>query len=410
MRHPNNLSRRTLLSAFSLLPAVRLLSGQQDSNRPVLQTAPRAQAAPEESESAGGQPQYKSDVNVVNIFATVRNKNGKIVKDLTKDDFLLDEEGKPQPIKYFSQDSNLPLSLGLLVDTSGSQRNVLTDERNASLQFFDQMLREDRDLAFVLHFDFEVELLQDFTANRALLQKALDALHIGTQQLQQRGQGQGQGGNYPNGGGYPGGGYPGGGYPGGGYPGGGYPRQGGGGGGGGRRGGGTDLYDAILLASEDLMSKQKGRKALIMLTDGVDTGSRTTLFQAIAAAQKADCLVYSILFSDSEAYNSPFGFGGPGMGRRGGMGRPYPGGGNETVNGKKVLEQISRETGGRFFQVGRSNKLDKIYADIQEELRNQYSIGYTPSEQSASGVYHHIHLTTKQKNNVVVAREGYYTA
>jgi len=396
---------------------VRALSGQQSQTTAASQaTGPaQASAAPAPSgtasASADGQPKYSSDVNVVNLFATVRNKNGKIVKDLTKDDFVLDEEGHPQTIKYFSQESNLPLSLGLLVDTSGSQRNVLSDERSASYQFFDQILREDRDLAFVLHFDFEVELLQDFTASRKALQQALDQLQIG-QRLQQR-QGQGQGGNgggSPQGGNYPqGGGYPGGGYPGGGYPGGGYPRGQGGGQGGGRRGGGTDLYDAILLASEDLMSKQKGRKALILLTDGVDTGSKTTLFQAIASAQKADCLAYSILFSDSEAYNSPV-FSGPGMGRRR-MGGPYPGGGGyETGNGKKVLEQISRETGGRFFQVSHSHPLDKIYAEIQEELRNQYSIGYTPTDQSEKGVYHHIHLTTKQKNMTVVTREGYYTA
>jgi VWFA-related protein len=390
-----------------------MLSGQQQAPASSQTPAPANPAAPAGSTADDGATKFQSDVNVVNLFATVRKKDGKIVNNLTKDDFVLDEEGRPQTIKYFSQESNLPLTLGLLVDTSGSQRNVLDDERSASYRFFDQILREDRDLAFVLHFDSEVELLQDLTASRQSLEKALDALTVNNQRLQQRGQN--GGGQYPGNGG--------GGYPGGGYPGGGYPRGGGQGGGqGGGRRGGTDLYDAVLLASDELMSKQKGRKALIILSDGVDTGSKTTLFQSIESAQKSDSLVYSILFSDPNAYNNGFGRGGPGMGRRGGMGRigypgggypggGYPGGGNEGgVNGKKILEQISRETGGKFFQVSRTHPLQKIYAEIEEDLRNQYSIGYTPDQPSHNGVYRHVHLTAKKKDMVVVAREGYYAA
>jgi len=396
---PYRISRRDLLSALALLPAARLLAGQDQGSAPAPPTP--AAATPD-----GGPPKFSSDVNVVNLFATVRDKQGKIVKDLTKDDFLLDEEGKPQIIKYFTQESDLPLYLGLLVDTSLSQRNVLSQERSASYQFFDQVLREDRDLAFVIHFDTEVELLQDFTSSRKDLEKALDLLHVNQQQLQQRqAQGQGQGG-----GGYPGGG---GGYPGGGYPGGGYPRSGGGQGRG-RPGGGTDMYDAISLASDELMAKQKGRKALILLTDGVDTGSKYTLFEAVASAQKADTLVYSVLFSDPDSYSQQ-GMGGPrmggrGMGRGGGMGRmPMPGGGGyERPDGKKVLEQIARETGGRFFQVSHSHPIDKIYAEIQEDLRSQYSIGYTPDPLVHGGVYRHVHLTAKKKSMTVVTREGYY--
>jgi VWFA-related protein len=369
------------------------LAGQDQGGAP----APAAPIAPAPD---GAPPKFASKVDVVNLFATARDKQGKIVKDLTRDDFLLDEEGKPQAIKYFAQESDLPLYLGLLVDTSLSQRTVLAAERSASYQFFDQVLREDRDLAFVLHFDSEVELLQDFTASRKDLEKALDLLHVNQQQLQQRqaqGQGQGQGG----GGGYPRGG-------------GGYPR--GGGQGGGRAGRGTDMYDAIFLASDELMAKQKGRKALILLTDGVDTGSRTTLFEAVASAQKADTLVYSVLFSGSDGYpqqvmSGPR-MGGVGMGRRGGgMGRaPMPGGGGgyDMGNGKKVLEQIARETGGRFFQVSHSHPIDKIYAEIQEDLRNQYSIGFTPDPPSQGGIYRHVHLTAKRKNVTVVTREGYY--
>jgi VWFA-related protein len=172
----------------------------------------------------------------------------------------------------------------------------------------------------------------------------------------------------------------------------------GGGGGGGRSGGGTMLYDAVLLASDEVARKQSGRKALILLTDGVDTGSKTSLYSAVEAAQRADTLVYSILFEDPEAY----GGGGFGMGRRGGripMSMP---------NGKKVLEQISRETGGRFFEVSKKQTLAKVYDEIDTDLRHQYSLGYSPDRTEAAGGYHKIHLTTKQKGLTVQTREGYY--
>jgi VWFA-related protein len=372
----NKLTRRSLLSALSLFPAARLLSGQQN---------PPAELT----------PKYSAEVKVVNLFATVRDNSGKILKDLTKDNFQLDEGGRPQTIKFFERESSLPLYLGLLVDTSSSQARVLGAERSVGLKFFDQILRQDRDLAFVIHFDYEVELLQDSTASRQKLENALDLLQVGQPPQQQ------QGGN-PQGGGYPGGGYP---------PSGRYPQ-----GGGARGRGGTKMYDAILLASDDLMSKQKDRKALILLTDGVDTGSKVTLFQGISSAQKADTLVYSVLFSDPDAYGSPGGFGAPGMGRRRGRGMPMPmprGGGQDLPDGKKVLQQIAQETGGRFYQVSHFHPIDKVFADIEEDLRNQYNIGYTPDPPAEAGVYRHIHLTAKtakKKDLVVKTRPGYYAS
>ena len=405
----NKISRRSLLSALSLFPAAHFLRGQS----PV----PQQRETGQPPAPAQQNPSFSTDVKVVNLFATVRTKQGKIVHDLTKDDFALDDEGRTQPIKFFSQEANSPLYLGLLVDTSGSQRRVLSDERTASFKFFGQILRPERDLAFVLHFDYQVELLQDFTASRAQLEKALDLLEVGLpqqQQTQQQGGNYPQGGNNPQGGNYPqGGGYPGGGYPGGGGGGRRYPQGGQGGG----RNGGTQLYDAILLASDDLMKKQEGRKALILLTDGVDTGSKVTLYQSISAAQKADTLVYAILFADSEAYgNNMGGMGVPGMGRRRPMGYPgggYPGGGGgqNLPDGKKVLQQIAQETGGRFYQVSHFHPLDKIYADIEEDLRNQYNIGFTPDQPGEPGLYHHIHLTAKKKKEILVvqSRAGYYS-
>ena len=328
---------------------------------------------------------FSTNVKVVSLFANVRDKKGEIVRDLTKEQFLLDEDGRPQTIRYFSQESDLPLTLGLLVDTSGSQRRLIGEERDASSRFFDQVLRPEKDLAFVIHFDFEVELLQDLTSSRRLLQQALDQLESPSQ-LRQRPQQS----RYP----IPGGG--------GGYP-------GGGGSGSGRHGGGTDLYDAVLLGSEDIMKKQTGRKALIILSDGVDTGSKVPISSCIEAAQRSDTLVYSILFEDPEAYGG--GLGGYPMGRGGRRGRmggpmPMPGGGHP--DGKKVLEQISRETGGRFFHVSKKDPLSKVYAEINDDLRHQYSIGYTPDTDAQNRGFRRIHLTTTQKGLVVTTREGYY--
>jgi VWFA-related protein len=359
MRFEAKLSRRSLLSGFALLPAVRLLRGQQANTT------------------------FSADVKVVNLLATVRDKQGQILRDLTQEDFLLDEDGRPQSISYFSRETDLPLTLGLLVDTSGSERREIPDERRASIRFFEQVMRPDKDQAFVIHFDFEVELLEDLTNSREKLEKALNQLD--TPQLQRQ----------PRGGGYPGGG----------YPGGGQQR-----GGRGRGGGGTALYDAVFLAGDELMKKQKGRKALILLSDGVDTGSKETLGSAVEAAQRADTLVYSILFEDPNGYgNNMGGFGGPRMGRRGGMGGGR--GGYPQMNrpdGKKILEQISRETGGRFFEVSHKWPINKVFEAIEEDLRNQYNIGYTSDQQGTDRGYRRIHLTTKQKGPVVQTREGYY--
>ncbi len=155
--HTSVLSRRALLSALSLLPAARFLTG-----RPLQQAAPP--------------PQFSSNVKVVNVFATVRDKQGQIIQNLTKNDFVLEEDGRPQMIRYFAQQSDLPLTLGLLVDTSGSERRMLGTERDASYTFLQQVLRPDRDKAFLIHFDRDVELLQDLTSSRQKLEKALDLL------------------------------------------------------------------------------------------------------------------------------------------------------------------------------------------------------------------------------------------
>ncbi len=362
----------------------------------------------QEQQQKPAPPAYAVHVKVVNVPTTVRDKHGLIVRNLTKEDFILEEDGRPQEIRYFSQETDLPLTLGLLVDTSLSQRRVLDEERRASSTFIGRIIREDRDKAFLIHFDREVELLQDLTSSRQKLQASLNDLHMPESEDRNAGR------NDPNdpnngGGGYPGGG---GGYPGGGYPGGypgpiGFPRRypGGGGGGypggggrGGHRGGGfggpgTVLYDAVFLGSDELLRKQPGRKAVIILTDGVDTGSKVSLERAVEAAQRSDTMVYSILFYDEEAY------GGRGFG-----GLHFP----NHPDGKKVLDRISRETGGRMFEVSSKLPIEKIYSQIEEELRSQYSLGYTPDRADLAPGYHKLQVRAKEKDLQVQARSGYY--
>src|SRR5207302_155947 len=142
--------------------------------------------------------------------------------------------------------------------------------------------------------------------------------------------------------------------------------------------------------------------------DGVDTGSKVGITSCIEAAQRADTLVYSILFEDSEAYSGGGGGGYGGRGRRGRMGSPMPMPGGGHPDGRKVLEQISRETGGRFFKVTKKEPLGKVYADINDELRHQYSIGYTSDAAADNRAFRHVHLATKQKGLIVNTREGYY--
>jgi len=385
------IGRRGFLLA--LAPLTRLLKAQQSNTQ---------------QSSAQQSPTFSSDVNVVNVLATARDKKGQIVTDLKQEDFHLDDDGQPQTIRYFARETDLPLTLGLLVDTSMSQRRVLGQERTASYRFLDQVMRPDKDMAFVIHFDREAELLQDLTSSRKQLEDALAQLE--TPQLNRRdsggGSSGGSGGSSGGGGGYPGGG--GGGYPGGG---GGYPGGGGGGyprGGRGGRQPGTVLYDSVLLASDELMRKQRGRKALVLLTDGVDNGSKVTLERSIEAAQRADTLVYSILFADEEGsgYSPRMG----GMGRGGGMGRRgggYPGG-YDRPDGKKILERLAKETGGGFFQVSKKRPIDDIYKQIQEELRSQYNLGFTPQPPSSAAYFHRVALTTTRKDVVLQAREGYY--
>src|SRR3954468_2713389 len=295
-------------------------------------------------------PTFSVNVKVVNVLATVRDKHGNIVNTLGKDDFTLEEDGRGQNIRYFTRETDMPLTLGLLVDTSLSQANVIDEERTASAGFTNDVLRADKDAAFLIQFAREVELLQDMTKSPVQMQSSLDKLNAPREDDNTVVIG-GGGGRH------------------------------GGGPGHGTRGGGTLLYDAVYLASNEMMEKQKGRKAVVVLTDGVDHGSKMSLERAIESAQRADTMVYSIYFAGSEGGGwmrpqnggggrhggggwpggggggwpgNGGGWPGGGGGRNGGGGYPQPQGGDSS-DGKKVLERLSKETGGRMFVVSKKD-------------------------------------------------------
>lgn len=342
------------------------------------------------------------DAKVVTLPVTVRDKHGKIVRDLTKDDFTLQEDGRPQTIRSFSQETNLPLTLGLLVDTSPSQDKALDAERNASRSFLDQMLVQPQDKAFLIHFDRQVELLQDVTSSHEKMQSALELLK--TSSDREHSNDPNDPSNSPSGSD--------------------------------SRGGRTQLYDAVFLASNELMKKQQGRKVFVILSDGVDHGSKTYLESAIESAQRGDTVVYSIYFADSrrddrENQGNGTGRGGgyPGGGGGGwpgggggwpGGGGGYPGGGgrggrggqrpdeSSRSEGKKILQRISKETGGRFFEASKKETVGEIYDSIVGELRTQYTMSYVPDKDSAPSGYHHVQLAVKKKDLSVQTRDGYF--
>jgi VWFA-related protein len=294
-----------------------------------------------------GLPSITVDVNVVSVLTSVRDKKGTLMPSLTKDDFTITEDGKPQTIKYFTRETDLPLTIGLLVDVSGSQRNLIGIEQSAAGQFFSQVLRK-KDLAFLLMFGEEAELLQDYTGSPRLLNEGLRQLRVSS----------GVQGIHP-----------------GPVPTISQPR-------------GTVLFDAIYLAANEKLKGEVGRKVICVITDGVDQGSRMTLNQAVEAAQKADAVIYSIDYSDPSAYGGAFGFGGGG--------------------GEGALRKMSDETGGHMYKVDRKHSLDQVFQELQDEMRSQYMIGYTPVNETKDGSYRKIDIKLSNKDLKAQARKGYY--
>jgi len=372
---------------------------------PLMSAAQQPAAQP----PAGDKPvaTLKIQAREVVLPVTVRDKKGALVTSLKISDFTLTEDGRPQTIKSFTRESNLPFRLGLLVDTSRSVSGAMEEERKAAGKFVDLMLPADpdaadakKDQAFLIHFDREVELLEDFTNSRNKLHHELDEMGP-TRAAQSDSQGPETSGD---------------------DRGSGETRV--------RHGGGTELYDAIWLASGDeLMLRKDGRKALIVFSDGVDRGSKETLNDAVDAADRANVAVYTIYFKGEQERPMNAGYPGGG-GRHGGMGGGgypgggggypgggggYPGGGRRgggqtqpEVDGRKIMEKIAARTGGRYFEAKGKDKLDEIYSQIAEELRGQYLLTYTPDMVDNEGGFHKIALKANKDDFVVVTREGYY--
>ena len=324
-----------------------------DAQKPAAQT-PAAQKSDAQKPEDQQQPEetLKVSVNVVGLFFNVKDKHGALIPNLTKDDFEVYEDGKLQTVKYFAAETNLPLTLGILIDSSGSQAHVLDMEKEAGGAFLRQVLT-DKDEAYVIDFNIDASLVQDYTRDVHRLQNALNKVKINTGYST---------GPIPGAGGGP------------------VPTAG--------LNKGTVLYDAVYLSAHDMLAKEVGRKAMILLTDGEDEGSQLKIRDAIEAAQKADAIVYVLLCADRGFYGS------------------YQMG----YSGEGEMRKLTEQTGGRVINVG--NKFDKLreaFDQISAELRSQYNLGYTPTNTKLDGSFRKLEIKCKQ-NYKIQTRAGYYAS
>ena len=336
----------------SLILAIPLASASAWSQLPPSPDAPPVSHAPAQPADEGQSvATFHININLVDLFFTVKDKSGNLVPHLNKDVCSVQEDKSPQAWKSFTAQTDLPLTLGILLDTSGSQQYVLPLEQEAGSRFLEQVLRK-KDEAFLLSFDVNVDLLQDFTNNPHQLSHAMGKAEINT-----------AGGNGAAG--IPGAG-------GGTIPTVGDPK-------------GTLLYDAIYLASREKLNQESGRKAMIILTDGDDQGSRTKITEAIAAAEKSNAMIYVILIADTGFY--------------GGWG----------YNGYSAADKMTKETGGRLINVGNNGKkLEEAFAQIEDELRTQYVATYTPTNAKLDGTFRHLGLECRGDGLKVQVRKGYF--
>jgi VWFA-related protein len=295
-------------------------------------------AMPQEPVQSG--QTIKSQVTLVNLFATVRDKNKRIVGDLKQEDFKVQEDNQDQKISFFSKEVALPITLALLLDTSGSEQDMLGAIQEAGSAFLHRILRKG-DEALVMSFDSDVDLLSDFTDNRAQLDRAVRRARI----------------NIPSGGSI------------GGNPG---PI-------GSRQITGTALYDAIYLACSEKLNTEAGRKAIVIVTDAQDEGSKVKLEEAIEAAQRTDTVIHILLVADPRF------------------------GGNASV-----AHKLAEETGGRMIAVRSEKKLLEAFDEISEELRSQYTLGYYPTNTARDGKFRKIKVETNNHDLKVLTRKGYY--
>ena len=339
------LSALAALSTLAFTPHLRAQEAPSPDGPPPMSTAPKQE---EPTFHVDPSQRLQVNVNLVDVYFSVRDKNG-FVTGLTKDSCQVAEEHEPQTIKRLTQEKNLPLTIGILLDTSGSQENVLPLEKDSGARFLREVLTP-KDEAFLISFDVNVDLLSDYTNSPAELHRAIDKASINEASSSAGIPGIG-GGPMPTS----------------------NPR-------------GTLLYDAVYLGAHDKLMSQTGRKVLVILTDGQDQGSQVKIKEAIEAAQKANVIVYPILIADRASYAA--------------AGMIYTGSGQ--------MDQLAKETGGRVINVGNNGRrLEDAFDQIQDELRTQYLLSYTPTNKKADGTYRHIEMTCG-KDNKVQSRKGYY--
>ncbi|HYL85274.1 MAG TPA: VWA domain-containing protein [Candidatus Angelobacter sp.] len=332
--------RRTLITVF--LASVFLLlpfadHAQQTSTPP----APPAQGNP--------QTVIPIEVNLVDVLFTVLNRRNKLVPDLEKGDFKVFDENKPQDIRFFSRQTDLPLRIGMLLDTSNSIRDRIKFEQDASVNFLFSVVRRNRDEAFVMTFDDEPQIIQPFTSDTGALRDQITRT---------------------------------------------------------RAGGGTAIYDAIYEACSKQLShppRPPGdqpdvvRRVMILISDGEDNLSIHTRADAIEMAQRTSVVIYTISTSTqwiSLSQTDPNKM----------ADRKY-----HLTDGDKILQDLADETGGRSFFPYHVDDLDQSFQDIGDELRNQYSIAYQPANYILDGRYHKIRVEVlEHKGYQVRARHGYY--
>lgn len=327
------------------------------------QTTPSADAPPATEFPTDNTPTsqkpvttFKVNTNLVSLYFTARDKHNGLIPSLSRSDCSVFENKQPQTIKDFAAQTNLPLTLGILLDTSGSQQYVLPLEQQAGSNFLREIMTP-KDEAFVVTFDVDVDLAQDYTNSVSLLSRALDQAQINT-----------AGGNGSVG--VPGIGQ------------GPFPTQG--------APKGTLLYDAVAQVSKEKLTSQTGRKALILLTDGEDEGSITKPQQAIEAAQKANAIVYVILIADPEAYGGVYA-------------------GPFAYTGDSQMRRLADATGGRVINVGHNGrKLQDAFDEIQRELRTQYLVSYIPKDTDMDGGFRKVNIFCKGDGVKIQARKGYY--
>jgi len=268
----------------------------------------------------------KVNVDLVNVLFTVTDSKGHLVPGLVKNDFAVEEDGRKQEIYSFSKENELPLTIGMLIDTSASVSRVFVDEKETAIQFLNSILQPN-DLTFVIGFERTVTLVQDYTEDKRKLREAINSLTLGQS---------------------------------------------------------TAIYDAVYLACKEMFPKEGGRRAIILISDGQDTTSKVGFTESMIAADSSNAVIYSI----SNRVGGFFGISGTGS--------------------PETLKEYSSETGGTVYFVGGRSDLTRVFDQIAEELRTQYSLAYTPTNTTRDGKFRKIRIVTRDPTYKVKARTGYY--